>query len=334
MHKFPAIPYNYAVNMNTLSPRVPIGVLGGSGYTGLEVMRVLRGHDGVTVRFATSDSEAGRPTPIPGLAFVPVADAPIDDVEVVFLCLPHGEAAAWVDRNRHRKVRVVDLTADHRPGSGREQGAVYGLPEVTPTEVAAAKLVANPGCYPTGVILSLLPLDRAGMIDRSRPIMVSAASGVTGAGRAAKRELLFGEVFGDFRAYGLGNDHRHLKEMRATLPGLQLLFVPHLLPVARGILETIALPVTAGVDAARIKAVWRETYGAQGAVRILDEGVALADVANTDLLALSAFDNVQLTAPTVTVVAALDNLGKGAAGQAVQNMNLMLGWDSGRGIRC
>jgi N-acetyl-gamma-glutamyl-phosphate reductase len=177
-------------------------------------------------------------------------------------------------------------------------------------------------------------LETAGLIDRARPIVIAAASGVTGAGRSPKRELLFGEVFGDYRAYGLGNEHRHLKEMRATLPGLELLFVPHLLPVARGILETIALPVVAGVDAARVKAVWREAYGDCGAVRVVDQGPALADVANTDLLALSAYDNARLTAPTVTVIAALDNLGKGAAGQAVQNMNLMLGYESGRGIRC
>jgi N-acetyl-gamma-glutamyl-phosphate reductase len=239
-----------------------------------------------------------------------------------------------MDANAGRSVRVVDLTADHRPGSGREARAVYGLPEINPAEVAHARLIANPGCYPTGVILSLLPLDRAGLIDRARPIVVSAASGVTGAGRAPKRELLFGEVFGDYKAYGLGNEHRHLKEMRATLPGLQLLFVPHLLPVARGILETIALPVQAGVDAARVKAEWRKAYGACGAVRVNDEGPSLADVAQTDLLELAAFDNAQLEAPTLTVVAALDNLGKGAAGQAVQNMNLMLGYDPGRGIRC
>jgi N-acetyl-gamma-glutamyl-phosphate reductase len=263
-----------------------------------------------------------------------VADAPLDQVEVVFLCLPHGEAAAWVDRQRGQSPRVVDLTADHRPGSGREKGAVYGFPEINPAEVATARLIANPGCYPTGVILSLLPLDRAGLVDRARPIMVSAASGVTGAGRAPKRELLFGEVFGDYRPYGLGNEHRHLKEMRATLPELQLLFVPHLLPVARGILETIALPVKAGVTAARIKEIWRKTYGECGAVRVTDEAPALAHVADTDVLELSAFDNAQLAAPTVTVVAALDNLGKGAAGQAVQNMNLMLGFDAARGIRC
>jgi N-acetyl-gamma-glutamyl-phosphate reductase len=328
------LPYNYAVNMNMSSLRVPVGVLGGSGYTGLEVLRVLRGHDGVSVRFATSDSEAGRASPVPGLSFVRVADAPLDEVEVVFLCLPHGEAAAWVDANSARKVRIVDLTADHRPGSGREAQAVYGLPEVTPSEVAGARLIANPGCYPTGVILSLLPLDRAGLIDRARPISIAAASGVTGAGRAPKRELLFGEVFGDYRAYGLGNEHRHLKEMRATLPNLQLLFVPHLLPVARGILETIALPVQPGVDAARVKAEWRKAYGECGAVRVVEEGPSLTRVAHTDLLELSVFDNANLAAPTLTVLAALDNLGKGAAGQAVQNMNLMLGYDSGRGIRC
>src|SRR5688572_18029323 len=168
--------HNYAVNMNISSPRAPVGVLGGSGYTGLEVLRVLRGHDGVTVRFATSDSEAGRPTPVPGLAFVPVAQAPLDEVEVVFLCLPHGEAAAWVERNPGLQARIVDLTADHRPGSGHDGGAVYGMPELTPAEVAGARLVANPGCYPTGVILSLLPLDRAGLVDRARPVTVVAAS--------------------------------------------------------------------------------------------------------------------------------------------------------------
>ena len=157
---------------------------------------------------------------------------------------------------------------------------------------------------------------------------------MTGAGRAPKRELLFGEVFADFRAYGLGNGHRHLKEMRALLPGLGLLFVPHLLPVARGILETIAVPVEAGVDAAECKAAWRSAYGHSAAVRVTDEPPTLSRIVGTDVLELGAFDNAGLEAPTVTVVAALDNLGKGAAGQAVQNMNLMLGYDVVRGLRC
>ena len=174
-----------------------------------------------------------------------------------------------------------------------------------------------------------------GLLDHQRPVSIAAASGVTGAGRSPRPDLLFAEVAGDYRAYGLGNDHRHLKEMRALLPGLQLLFVPHLLPTARGILETLTVPVQPGVDAARIRAVWSERYADSATVRVVPHGApSLRDVVDTDLLLLSAHDNVGLTAPTVTVVAALDNLGKGAAGQAVHNMNLMLGLAADRGLRC
>ena len=138
-----------------------------------------------------------------------------------------------------------------------------------------------------------------------------------------------------FRAYGLGNGHRHLKEMRACLPGLQLLFVPHLLPVPRGILETIPLPVVAGTDAARIREIWRTRYADSPSVQVLDDGApALKDVAGTDRLILSVTDNDGLEPPTLTLVVGLDNLGKGAAGQAVQNMNLMLGFDPGEGLQC
>jgi N-acetyl-gamma-glutamyl-phosphate reductase len=319
--------------MNT--HKVTTGVLGGSGYTGREVLKVLAGHPGVDVRFATSDSEAGRPSGVPGLPLSPLASANPDEVDVLFLCLPHGESVPWVQRLGGSRTRVVDLTADHRPGSGREAGTVYGLPELTPDAVRGASVVANPGCYPTGVILSLVPLCRAGMLDSSRPVIVNAASGVTGAGRTPKREFLFAEVFGDYRAYGLGNEHRHLLEMRATLPGVDILFVPHLLPLARGILETISVTVPEGVSAEDVRQAWEAAYAGSPAVRILDQGApALADVVDTDLLALGAIDNKGLKSTVVTVVAALDNLGKGAAGQAVQNMNLMVGFEPGTGLRC
>jgi N-acetyl-gamma-glutamyl-phosphate reductase len=315
--------------------KVTAGVLRASGYTGREVLRVLAGHPGVDVRFATSDSEAGKPSGFPGLVQVPLAEARPDEVDVVFLCLPHGESVPWVQRLAGTSTRVVDLTADHRPGSGREEGIVYGLPEISPDQIRPARVVANPGCYPTGVILSVLPLCRGGLLDSTRPVIVTAASGVTGAGRSPKRELLFAEVFADYRAYGLGNGHRHLLEMRATLPGVDLLFVPHLLPVSRGILETIPVTLAKGVTAADVRDAWRSAYATSPAVRIWDEGApALADVANTDLLALGAVDNAGLQSNVVTVVAALDNLGKGAAGQAVQNMNLMFGLEPGMGLRC
>jgi len=200
--------------------------------------------------------------------------------------------------------------------------------------VRDARLVANPGCYPTGVTLVLRPLVEEGLLERSRPVVVDAASGVTGAGRTPRRELLFGEVSGDYRAYGIGNDHKHLKEMRSSFPGMPLLFQPHLLPVARGILETIYVPVAPGVDAARLRDAWHRAFAGAGTIRIQEEGTpGLSDVVGTDLLVLGASDNKGVEG-LVTVVAAFDNLGKGAAGQAVHNMNLMLGFEPERGLRC
>jgi N-acetyl-gamma-glutamyl-phosphate reductase len=320
------------MNMHNLSRR-PVGVLGATGYTGLELLRLLRGHGGVQVRFATSEGRAGEDAELPGVTLTRAAEAPVGDVDLVFLCLPHGEAAPWAERALASGARVVDLTADHRPGSGREESAVYGMADLAAADMLEARLVANPGCYATGVQLALHALLRDGLLDEGRTVVVSAASGVTGAGRTPKRELLFAEVAGDFRAYATGNGHRHLLEMRAGLPGLDLLFQPHLLPVPRGILETIYAPVRKGVDAAAVRAAWRESYRGADTIRVVDGVPALSDVVGTDLLVLGAADNAGVGTPIVTVVAALDNLGKGAAGQAVHNMNLMLGFEPARGLR-
>lgn len=314
--------------------RPRVGVAGGSGYTGLELLSRLADHPGVDVAFATARSDAGSASPVPGLNFEDRASADLGDIDLLFCCLPHGAAVEWVQAARQQNIRVIDLTADFRPGSGREAGAVYGMVERTPAhEVVAAQLVANPGCYPTGVIVALGPLLDEGLIDLSRPVSIAAASGVTGAGRSPKRPLLFAEVFGDYRAYSLGNEHRHLLEMRHALPDVPLLFVPHLLPVARGILETITLPVTDGVSAADVRALWQTAFASAPLVRVREAAPALVDVANSDELHLSAFDNAGLSQRTLTLVVALDNLGKGAAGQAVQNMNLMLGLNPGEGLR-
>ncbi len=317
-----------------ISASAAIGVVGATGYTGLEVLRVLRNHPRVRVAFATSEGQAGEASGLPGLALVDSAGAPLDEVALVFLCLPHGQAVAWAERALAAGVRVVDLTADHRPGSGRDAGAVYGMADLAADRVPGARLVANPGCYATGVQLALDPLRRAGMIEAAAPVVVSAASGVTGAGRTPRRELLFAEVAGDFRPYATGNGHRHLLEMRASLRGLQLVFQPHLLPIARGILETIYVPVKAGIDAAAVRAVWRDAYRDAATVRVTDATPTLAQVVGTDLLLLGAADNAGIEVPLVTVMASLDNLGKGAAGQAVHNMNLMLGFEPAAGLRC
>lgn len=310
-----------------------VAVVGGSGYTGREALTLLAGHPGVRVVLATARSEAGRPSPYPGLEYRDADVSELGGVDLAFVCLPHGAAVPWVEGALERGIRVVDLTSDHRLGSGREDRAVYGLTEWAESELPGARLVANPGCYPSGGLLALRPLVEAELLDESRPVVLHAASGVTGAGRSPRAELLFAEVYGDFKAYGLGNVHRHLKEMRAFLPSLQLLFVPHLLPVPRGILSTLAVPVRAGVDARRIREVWEARYPASGGVRVSLEAPQLSWVTHTDLTYLSAFDNEGITAPTVTVVTALDNLGKGAAGQAIQNMNHMLGLRAGEGLR-
>ena len=169
-------------------------------------------------------------------------------------------------------------------------------------------------------------------MDATKPVVINAASGVTGAGRTPKRELLFAEVAGDYRAYATGNGHRHLLEMKAELPGLKLLFQPHLLPVARGILETLYVPVRSGVDAAAVRACWRAAFASAESVTVGDGAPTLAEVVHTDRLVLGASDNAGLP-DLVTLMASFDNLGKGAAGQAVHNMNLMFGQDPGRGLR-
>lgn len=286
------------------------------------------------VRFATSRSSAGAPSPMSGLAFVHPDDAALDEVDLVFLCLPHGEAAAWVE-TVPADLPIVDLTADHRPGSGAEEGWVYGLAEHNAAAIGEAHRVANPGCYPSGVLFSLLPLHEADLVDASRLTVIDAASGVTGAGRTPRADLLFAEVSGNFRAYGQGNEHRHLKEMRAYLPEESILFQPHLLPVARGILETITLPVREGVSAADVRHAWNKAYAGSSVLRVRESGLPeLTGVVGTDCLDLGVCDVARVRPSVVTVVVAFDNLGKGAAGQAVQNMNLMRGWPIDRGLRC
>ncbi|MDP2958367.1 MAG: N-acetyl-gamma-glutamyl-phosphate reductase [Longimicrobiales bacterium] len=310
-----------------------VGVVGATGYTGQETLRVLRSHGGVEVRFATSEGSPGAPSGIPGLDLVSADDVSLAGVALVFLCLPHGKAVEWAVRATEAGVRVVDLTADHRPGSGREQGWIYGMTDLAAAALAGAHRVANPGCYPTGVQLAIHPLRAADMIQDGGPIVINAASGVTGAGRTPKRELLFAEVTSDYRAYSTGNGHRHLLEMRAGLPGLPLLFQPHLLPLARGILETIYLPVRPGVDAEAIRSAWRAAYAHAATVAVTDGTPTLAEVIGTDRLVLGAADNAGLPG-MITLMVAFDNLGKGAAGQAVHNMNLMLGLDPVAGLRC
>lgn len=321
------------MNKNTFSA----AVLGATGYTGQELVALLARHPRLGATFVSSESEAGAAVPGNSLRYVAAADVALDAVDVAFICLPHGDAGAWAVRAHEAGARVVDLSSDLRDGS---HGAVYGLTELRRSEVAGATLVANPGCYPTGILLGLSPLVAAGLVDTARQTMVDAASGVTGAGRAAKRDLLFAEVAEDYRAYGVGNGHRHVPEIRRGLDAaardggdVPFVFTPHLLPVRRGILETMYVPVAEGVGVDDVKAAWHTAYADEAFVEVWQEGLpSLRHTVGRNTVALGAAAVDVSGPPLVTVVASFDNLVKGAAGQALQNANLMLGLCESEGL--
>jgi len=318
--------------MNIHAP-VPVGVLGASGYVGQELLRLLAQHPGASVAFATAETAAGEV--LEGHRLVRLADAPLARAEVVFSCLPHGVSARYVHAVRAAGPRAVDLSADFR----LSPEAVYGLTEVARARVAGADLVANPGCYPTAALLALIPLARRGLV-ADEAVIIDAASGVTGAGRAPKRELLFGEVAEDFRTYSAGNTHRHLPEVRTTLAretGFEgdLVFTPHLLPVRRGILETIHIALTDPLDQAGAEGLFEAAYAGEPCIQITNGRLpALRDVVYRNRVAIGVVAVAGVRRPRLTVVAAIDNLVKGAAGQAIQNMNVMLGLPETTGLAC
>lgn len=317
-----------------INSRVPVGVLGASGYVGQELLRLLARHPGASVVFATAESAAGERRD--GVELVRAADAALSRAEIVLSALPHGVSARYVQEARAAGRRAVDLSADFR----LSPEAVYGLTEVTRPRLAAAELVANPGCYPTAALLALLPLAQQGLIDQSREVVIDAASGVTGAGRNPKPELLFGEVAENFRAYAAGNEHRHLPELKATLEreggfAGDLVFTPHLLPVTRGILETIHVPLTRVIDRATAEGIYETVYADEPCVDVLHGALpSLRDVLYRNRVAIGVAAVAHVRRPRLTVIAAIDNLVKGAAGQAIQNMNVMLGLPETAGLVC
>ena len=325
------ISHYYALGVN----RISVGVLGASGYAGQELCRLVAQHPQLTLAFATANEQRGASVRVGGqtIQYIATDDAPLQDVELVFSALPHGASKVWVERTREAGARAVDLSADLRPGNGCE-GIPYGLTELNRELVVGASVVANPGCYPTSILVALAPLVERGLVANGATVVVNAASGVTGAGNSPKRELLFGEVAEDFRAYGIGNTHRHLNEMRATLDtwgmSADLVFTPHLLPVARGILSSIVVPMSGPLDDPL--GPWREMYEGEPFIEISSETPTLRDVRHRNVVRISATPLAGLKSPALLVTSAIDNLMKGAAGQAVQNANLMLGLDETAGL--
>jgi N-acetyl-gamma-glutamyl-phosphate reductase len=322
----------YALYMH----KIPVGVLGASGYAGRELCALVHGHPGMQLAFATANTQGGTTAELPGgskITFSNTEEAPLGDAALVFSSLPHGASKEWVDRARGAGARVVDLSNDLRIGNGAAD-VPYGLTEARREQIRGAQLVANPGCYPTAVLLGLLPLLERNLIAPGATVSVSAASGVTGAGLSPRLDLLFGEVTENFRAYGVGNTHRHLNEMRAlvreTGADVDLLFTPHLLPTARGILATMTVPLTR--ELADPLEPWRARYAGEQFMELVNTPPELRHVIGRNVVRIAVVPVAHVRTPTLLVFSAIDNLMKGAAGQAVQNANLMLGLDEAMGL--
>ena len=326
---------------------IRVGVVGGTGYTGVELLRLLLRHPGVTVSFITSRGEAGRRLDhlFPSLratcdlAFTDPTKADYSSCDVVFYATPHNVAMREVPDLIKQGIRVVDLSADfrlrdiatweHWYGESHMApdlcaDAVYGLPETHRDAIRSAQLVACPGCYPTAVQLGFLPLLEAGAIDISQ-LIASCGSGVSGAGRQAKLGALLTEAGESLSAYGVAG-HRHLPEMEQGLSGIagapvSLTFVPHLVPMSRGIHATLFAPLTH--PSRELQSLFEERYAGEPSVVVLPQGEhpATRNVrgANTCQIAVAQPQGRD----TAVVMSVIDNLVKGAAGQAVQAMNLM-----------
>jgi N-acetyl-gamma-glutamyl-phosphate reductase len=318
--------------------KVPVGVLGASGYAGRELCGLIARHPTLELAFASANEQRGQRARIGSaeVTYVATEDAPLNKAEIVFTALPHGASAKWVGNARATGARVVDLSSDFRPGIGDvETTAPYGLTELMRAKIPGADIVANPGCYPTAILLAIAPLLKEGWVVPEATINVSAASGVTGAGYSARPDLLFAEVAEDFRAYAVGNEHRHLAEMQAVTKELggknnDILFTPHLLPVSRGILATITVPIKEYTEDPSL--LWRDCYRGEPFIEIADQPPALRDVVRRNVVRLSVTKASNVRQPTLIIISAIDNLMKGAAGQALQNANVLLGLSEQAGL--
>jgi len=348
--------------MSAQANKAKIGILGASGYTGAELLRLLIRHPRVEIALLTADRRAGKPMSdvfpqfgpyaLPTLTAIETADWPALALDVAFCALPHGTTQKVIADllARAPATKVVDLSADFRladPAAyarwyGHEhfapalqQEAVYGLTEFYRQQIKAARLVANPGCYTTCAQLALIPLLKAKAIDPDE-IVVDAKSGMTGAGRAAKEEMLFSEVSEGFHAYGVGH-HRHMAELDqefSLAAGREVIvsFTPHLVPMNRGILSTIYVRGFDKASPEDLHAVLAQAYASEPFVHVLPFRTMpqTRHVRGSNMTFIGvAPDRI---AGRAIICSALDNLTKGASGQAVQNMNVMLGYPETMGI--
>ena len=329
--------------MHSYPSPVRVGVAGATGYAGQELVALLSRHPHLSVQAAMSSSADSAMRPLPRLARVfsgqlePLnAEKLASETDVVFLAVPEKAAADLGARLVDAGRRVIDLSGAFRIRNEAQrhrwypattslpEGVAYGLVEHYREDVKGARLVACPGCYPTAALLSLLPLSRAGWLDATAGIIVDAKSGISGAGRAATDRTHFSENHGSVSAYGIFS-HRHVAEMEQEL-GADITFVPHLVPLDRGILETIYVKVQAGTTEEQIAGAFEGAYGAEPFVRLTGDALPeIKHVAWTNFCDIGW--RLEPGSRRLVIVSCLDNLVKGAAGQAIQNFNVACGFD-------
>ncbi len=338
---------------------IKTGIVGGTGYTGVELLRLLAVHSEASVEVITSRAEAGKAVAdlFPNLRghydlrFTEPDVKRLAQCDVVFFATPHGVAQSMMKSLIDAGVRVIDLSADFRIrdiaswekwyGQSHAcpelvESAVYGLPEINRAQIKGAQLIACPGCYPTSILLGFLPLLEQNMVD-SENLIANSASGISGAGKQAKVDLLLAEVSSSFKAYGVAG-HRHLPEIQQGLQDIQaegsipakITFVPHLLPVTRGIHSTLYSKLTK--QAGDLQALYEQRYADEPFVDVLPAGTCpqTRTVKSTNLCRLSIIE--PQGNGTVVVMSVIDNLTKGASGQGIQNMNIMFGLEESLGL--
>jgi N-acetyl-gamma-glutamyl-phosphate reductase len=335
-----------------------IGIIGATGYTGEELLLVLTRHPDVSVAFVTSEQEAGKSLAnffphLPrykNVTFLSAQEAVDIDVALVFLCLPTGHSAKWAKPFVEKSIKVIDLGADFRyddaatykqwcgmdhPRPELLEGIVYGLPEWNRDKIKNARIVSNPGCYPTTVLLALIPFLKAGVLT-NESIVIDSKSGVSGAGASPTKTTHFGEIHESFSAYKPGRVHRHVGEMEQELSKyanrkIQIVFTPHLVPIFRGLYSTIYVRLQSKLDRSDLLKILNEAYAEEPFVIVLDEKFPAAKMATHSNFCFLSVTTVA-DSDVAILFSTIDNLGKGASWQAVQNMNLMLNFPEQEGL--
>ena len=333
---------------------IRVAICGGSGYTGVELLRILSNHPEVVVTAVTSEKSAGRPISdlFPHLhrySNLIYEQLNVEDIlvkaELFFVALPHGDSQEAVDHFFRHGKKVIDLSADYRLKAtktyeewykvphrfqGTLKKAIYGLPELYRKEIAKTNLVANPGCYPTGAILGLYPAVKGEIVDLAS-IVIDSKSGTTGAGRKSDITFSYCEVNEGFKAYAIAT-HRHTPEIEQELSAIagkdiKVNFTPHLAPFDRGILTTLYARLIKNISTKKVVDIYKEIYANELFTKVLDEGrfPNVKNIRGTNLCEIGL--TVNMRTDTLIIVTAIDNLMKGASGQAVHNMNIMMGFD-------